>query len=214
MGDRANRAILDVYAEAFQIDGTASEGASRVRADRRWRIEHAQHVHPDDIPRFSRLGGIASMQAAHCTSDGPWVPTRLGDVRAEATSYRWRDFITQEVVVANGTDAPVEKIDPIAGFHALVSRRMKNGRAFYPDQVMTRQEALRSYTFNGAYAAFEEGLKGSLEVGKLADIVVLSKDIMTIPEDEIPTTRVDLTILGGEVKFDRQMSEPSEPVQP
>jgi predicted amidohydrolase YtcJ len=197
IGDRANRVILDVYEEAFQNAGGLT--------DHRWRVEHAQHVHPDDIPRFSKLGVIASMQAVHCTSDGPWVPTRLGKARARATSYRWREFIDQGTLIANGTDVPVEEIDPIAGFHALVTRLMNNGESFYPDQVMTREEALLAYTFNGAYAAFEDHLKGSLEVGKLADIAILSKDIMSIPRAEILTTQVDLTILGGEVKFQREL---------
>lgn len=203
IGDRANRVILDVYEEAFRAAKPAPGVPSKAPVELRWRIEHAQHVHADDIPRFSQLGIIASMQAVHCTSDGPWVPKRLGAARAEATSYRWRDLIEQGVTIANGTDVPVEKIDPIAGFYALVSRRMNNGEAFYPDQVMSRQEALRASTLNGAYAAFEENLKGSLEVGKLADIVVLSKDIMTIPEAEIPATRIDVTILGGKVKYER-----------
>ncbi|MFQ5528349.1 MAG: amidohydrolase [Thermoanaerobaculia bacterium] len=195
IGDRANRRVLDIYEEVFEANGNP--------ADLRWRIEHAQHLSPAEVPRFAELGVIASMQGVHCTSDGPWVPDRIGDQRAEEGAYVWRTLIENEVVINNGTDAPVEDIDPIASFYSTVSRRMNNGDVFYPDQRMTRDEALRSYTLNGAYAAFEEDLKGSIEVGKLADIVVLSDDIMTIPEDKIPEARADVTIVGGEVRFER-----------
>lgn len=200
IGDRANRETLDVFAEAFAA--AASSGR-----DHRWRVEHTQHLHPDDIPRFGALGVIASMQAVHCTSDGPWVPSRLGERRSREGAYVWRSLIDAGAMVANGTDAPVEDVDPIANFYASVTRGMKGGKAFYPEQRMTRREALRSYTINGAYAAFEEDIKGSLTPGKLADITVLSRDIMTIPEEEIPDTEVVYTIVGGEVKYCRTMSE-------
>lgn len=193
IGDRANREVLDIYERVF--------AANPDKSDLRWRIEHAQHVDPADVPRFKELGVIASMQAIHGTSDWPWVPTRLGLERAEKTSYLWRDFLDAGVVVTNGTDAPVEDVNPLASFYASVARKTADGTVFTPGQKMTREEALRSYTLDNAYAAFEEEIKGSITPGKLADIVVLSKDIMTIPEDEIPTARVIYTILGGKVVY-------------
>lgn len=195
IGDRANRRVLDIYEEVFEANG--------MPADLRWRIEHAQHLHPDDIGRFAQLGIIAAIQGVHCTSDGPWVLKRLGSERAEEGAYVWRKLIESGAILGNGTDVPVEAIDPIASYYSSVSRVMRDGGAFYPEQKMTREEALRSYTLNNAYAAFEEDLKGSLEVGKLADITVLSQDILSVPEVEIPKTQVDLTIVGGEVRFER-----------
>jgi predicted amidohydrolase YtcJ len=195
IGDRANREVLDIYERTFA-------GREDV-ADLRWRIEHAQHVHPDDIDRFVELGVIASMQGIHCTSDAPWVYRRLGAERAESGAYLWRTFIDKGIVVTNGTDVPVERISPIASFYSSVVRQDKDGNDFYTAQKMTRMEALRSYTLNNAYAAFEEDLKGSLTPGKLADITVLDTDIMTVPDEEIAGARVDLTIVGGEVRFER-----------
>ncbi|MDX1388619.1 MAG: amidohydrolase [Acidobacteriota bacterium] len=192
IGDRGNREILDLYERHY---------ATRPGEDLRWRVEHAQHLSPDDIPRFAGLGVIASMQGVHCISDGPWVPDRIGEKRAREGAYVWRALIDSGAVVANGTDTPVEDIDPIANFHALVTREMNDGTAFFPEQRMTHAEALRSMTLDAAYAAFEEETKGSLSPGKLADIVVLSRDIMTVPDDEILDTHVDLTILGGEVVY-------------
>ena len=197
IGDRANREVLDLYQRTFE--------AHPGKTDLRWRVEHAQHLHPDDIGRFAELGVVAAMQGIHCTSDGPWVYKRLGARRAEEGAYVWRKLMATGAVVTNGTDVPVEEIDPIASFHASVSRRMKDGEVFFPDQRMTREEALRSYTVNNAYAAFEEDIKGSLTPGKLADIVVLSRDIMTIPESEIPRTAVDYTILGGRIAYSGEM---------
>jgi predicted amidohydrolase YtcJ len=194
IGDRANREVLDIFERAFK--------AHPDKKDLRWRVEHAQHVNSADIPRFGQLGVIASMQGIHCTSDAPYVPTRLGYPRAEEGAYVWQKLMKSGAIIANGTDAPVEDVDPIASFYASVSRKLKDGSVFYPDQRMTRAEALRSYTLNGAYAAFDENIKGSITPGKLADIVVLSKDIMTVPEDEIPTARVLWTIVGGKVVFD------------
>jgi len=195
IGDRANRVTLDVYEEAYK--------AARGQTDLRWRIEHAQHLHPDDIPRFARLGVIASMQGIHCTSDGPWVPKRIGDKRSAEGAYVWQKLMQSGAIVCNGTDAPVEDIDPLANFYASITRRLPDGSQFYADQCMTREEALRSYTINNAYASFEEDQKGSLTVGKLADITVLSQDIMTIPEEEIPATEVMYTIVGGTVMYAR-----------
>jgi predicted amidohydrolase YtcJ len=171
--------------------------------ERRWRIEHAQHVDPADIPRFGQLGIIASMQGIHATSDAPFVLPRLGETRARTGAYVWRQLMKSGAVIANGTDAPVEDIDPIASFHASVSRKTKDGLIFFPAERMTRDEALRSYTIDAAFAGFEESIKGSLKAGKLADITVLSKDIMTIPEDQIPTAQVLHTIVGGRVLYSR-----------
>ena len=144
---------------------------------------------------------IAAVQGVHATSDGPWVPDRIGDDRARTGAYPWRSLLDAGTVLANGTDAPVENLDPIPSFYASVSRRLADGRVFYGDQRMTREEALRSYTLDAAYAAFEDDLKGSLTPGKLADVVVLSKDILTVPDEEILTSRVHLTILGGQVRY-------------
>ena len=195
IGDRANREVLDIYERTFT--------ANPDEADRRWRVEHSQHLHPDDIPRFGQLGVIASMQGIHCTSDAIYVLERLGERRAEEGAYVWQKLMQSGAVVTNGTDAPVEDVDPIAGFYATVSRRLSDGTVFFPDQRMSREEALRSYTMNGAYAGFEEDIKGSLTPGKLADVTVLSQDIMTIPEGEIPSTEVVYTIIGGKVVYDR-----------
>jgi predicted amidohydrolase YtcJ len=197
IGDRGNRTVLDVYEQVFREQGVDGR-------DLRWRIEHAQHLDPADVPRFRELGVIASMQGVHSTSDGPWIPRRIGHERAQHGAYIFRSLLDAGVVVTNGTDAPVEDVDPIASFYSSVTRRMNDGNVFFGEQSMTREEALYSYTMANAFAAFEEDVKGSITVGKLADIVVLSKDIMTIPEEEIPTTTVDLTIVGGQVKHRRQ----------
>ncbi len=195
IGDRANRETLDIYESIFR--------ANPEKRDLRWRIEHAQHLHPSDIPRFGKLSVIAAMQGIHCTSDGPYVIARLGAKRAEEGAYVWQKLMKSGAVIANGTDAPVEDVNPIACFYASVSRKLKDGSVFYPDQRMSRQEALKSYTLNAAYAAFDENIKGSLVPGKLADVTVLSKNIMTIPEDEILTTEVLYTIVGGRVMYEK-----------
>ena len=193
IGDRGNRETLDIYEEAFK--------AHPDKTDLRWRIEHAQHLSLDDIPRFGRLGVIPAMQAIHCTSDAPWVYKRLGEKRAEDGAYVWRKLMDAGSVIPNGTDVPVEPIDPMTCFYAAVTRKLKDGTTFFADQRMTREEALRSYTINGAYAGFEEGIKGSLTMGKLADITVLDRDILTCPEDDIPGTGVLYTIIGGKVLY-------------
>ena len=195
IGDRANRETLDLYEQEFRRHPD--------QRDRRWRIEHAQHLSSADIPRFAKLGVIAAMQGIHCTSDGPFVILRLGPKRAEEGAYVWQKLIETGAIVGNGTDAPVEDVSPLASFHASVSRRLKDGTVFFPNQRMSREQALRSYTWNNAYAAFEEKVKGSLEPGKLADITVLSRDILTVPEDEILATDVVYTIVGGQVAYQR-----------
>ena len=193
IGDRANRETLDIFQRAFE--------ANPDKSDLRWRDEHTQHLHPDDIPRFAELGVIASMQGVHCTSDAPYVVARLGEQRAEQGAYVWKTLLETGAVVSNGTDAPVEDVSPLANYYATVSRKLADGSVFYPDQRLSRLEALQTYTINSAFAAFEEDIKGSLSVGKLADITVLSKDVMTISEDEIPSTEVVYTIVGGKVLY-------------
>jgi predicted amidohydrolase YtcJ len=195
IGDRANRETLNIFEESFR--------AKPRTESRRWRVEHAQHLHSDDIPRFSKSGIIASMQGIHCTSDAPFVIPRLGYRRAETGAYVWRNLLDTGAVVTNGTDAPVEDVDPIKCFYASVSRKLSSGTSFFPKQVMTREEALRSYTRDNAFAAFEEDLKGTLTPGKLADIVVLSHDIMTCPVDDILKARVVYTIVGGTVRYEQ-----------
>ena len=196
IGDRANREVLDLFERNF--------GNGRLGRELRWRIEHAQHLHASDIPRFAELGVIASMQGIHCTSDAPFVPQRLGMRRSEQGAYVWQSLLESGAMVINGTDAPVEPISPIGCFYASVTRKLANGEAFFPKQCMTREQALRSYTLDAAYAAFEDRQKGSLTPGKLADIAVISRDIMTIPEEEIPAARVDMTIVGGQVLYERE----------
>ena len=193
IGDRANRETLDIFERAFK--------AHPSKKDLRWRVEHAQHLSAADIPRFGTLGVIASMQGVHCTSDAPYVTERLGAKRAEEGAYVWQKLMKSGATIANGTDAPVEDVDPIASYYASVSRKLKDGSVFYPDQRMTRMEALKSYTINGAYAAFEETNRGSLKPGKYADITVLSKDILKVPEDEIPTAKIVYTIVAGRILY-------------
>ena len=195
IGDRANREVLDIYQRTF-ADADDPQAL-------RWRIEHAQHVDPADLPRFAELGLIAAMQGVHCTSDAPWVFRRLGAERAESGAYMWRDFIDHGVIIGNGTDVPVEDISPIASYTSSVVRKDRDGNDFFPAQKMTRMEALESYTLNNAYAAFEEALKGTLTPGKLADIAVLDRDILTVSDDELPLTQVDMTIVGGEIRYER-----------
>jgi hypothetical protein len=196
IGDRANRETLDIYEETFK--------ANPDKKDLRWRVEHAQHLAAADIPRFGQLGVIPAMQGVHCTSDAPYVLERLGPERAEEGAYVWQKLMKSGAVISNGTDAPVEDVDPIASYHSTVSRKLDDGSVFYGDQRMSRVEALKSYTIDGAFAGFEENLKGSLAAGKLADVTVLSKDILTIPEDEIPTTQVTYTIVGGKIAYKKQ----------
>tara|TARA_B100000959_G_scaffold155209_2_gene162754 strand:- start:45787 stop:47547 length:1761 start_codon:yes stop_codon:yes gene_type:complete len=197
IGDRANRETLNIYEQVWndlEVDGKQL----------RWRIEHAQHIDPEDIPRFGQLGVIASIQAVHGTSDGPWIPSRLGDERAKSTSQPWRTLFDTGAVITNGTDVPVERIDPIASYYSSVTRIMNNGDAFYPEHKMTREEGLETYTINNAYAAFEEDIKGTLSPGKYADFIVLSNNLLNVEENEIPLTVVEMTFVGGELKYKKQ----------
>jgi len=194
IGDRANREALSIYAA---VKEQAEPNSLR------WRIEHAQTLDPDDVPRFAELGVIASMQGIHATSDGPWVPQRLGMERARRAAYVWRSLIDNDAVICNGTDVPVEPISPIASLHASITRRMANGERFFPEQSMTRLEALKSYTINCAYAAFEEDRLGTLEVGKRADLIVLDRHLLAVSEEELADARVDLTVVDGQVRYQR-----------
>ncbi len=196
IGDRANHEVLDVYAAEFKAHPQAR--------DLRWRIEHAQHLDPADIPRFARLGVIASMQSIHACSDGPYVVKRLGQKRAREGGYVWQSLLKTGAVVANGTDVPVEDEDPIPNFHCAVTRELRDGSAFFPAQAMSRMQALRSYTEAGAYAIFEDQRLGSLAVGKQADITVFDRDLMTEPAEAIGKTRVLYTIVGGELAYQAQ----------
>lgn len=197
IGDRANREALNIYEDAFRRN-------NRNGKDLRWRVEHAQHIHRDDIPRFAQLGVIAAMQGIHATSDAPYVATRLGPERAEEGAYVWKKLVDSGAVVANGTDAPVEDVDPIASYYATVTRRTAAGVEFFPNQKLSRIDALKSYTLWAAFAGFEEHQKGSLTIGKLADITVLTKDITSVPEAEIMSAKVAYTIVGGKVVYQAQ----------
>lgn len=196
IGDRANREILDRYEGAFQKYPDLT--------DHRFRIEHAQHLHPDDIPRFGEMGVIAAMQAIHMSSDRPWAIQRLGKIRIKQGAYVWQKLLQSGAKIINGTDAPVEPVDQIPSFYASVSRKTLAGlpeEGYEPDQAMSRYEALRSFTIDGAFGEFDEDFKGSIEVGKAADFTVFDKDIMTIPEKEILETNVAMTIVAGKVAY-------------
>ncbi len=185
IGDRANREILNIFESA---------GGLQLR----WRIEHAQHLDPLDIPRFHSLGVIASMQAIHCTSDAPFVVKRLGEKRAREGAYAWRSILDAGGHIANGTDAPVEEVDPLPCIYASVTRkRADTGLEFFTEQKMTREEALLSYTLWNAYAAFEEAEKGSLTPGKYADLTIFDINLLTCPPEEILKAKVLRTIVGG-----------------
>ncbi len=193
IGDRGNREVLNIYEEIFQKHFD--------KKDLRWCIEHAQHLSAQDIPRFAQLGVIAAMQSVHCTSDMGFVAERLGAKRAEEGAYVWKKLINSGATICNGTDAPVEDVDPIACFYSAVTRKNTEGKVFYGDQKMTRLEALKSYTINCAYASFEEGIKGSIQPGKLADLVVLSNDLLKCSDDDIKSTKVMYTIVGGKILY-------------
>lgn len=195
IGDRANREVLDIYESMFK------QHPSNV--PRRWRIEHAQHLDPADIPRFGQLGVIASMQGIHCTSDAVYVLQRLGVRRSQQGAYVWRSLIDSGAIVTNGTDAPVERINPFESMYASVTRKINDEIDFFPEQSMTREETLRSYTLHCAFAAFEETRKGSLVPGKLADIVVLDTDLLNCSDDELRQAKVLMTMVGGKVVYRR-----------
>jgi hypothetical protein len=200
IGDRANRTILDWYEGAFN-DVPMIERMDR--SDPRWRVEHAQIVHPDDIPRFAKLKIIPSMQPSHAIGDLHFAVSRLG-VKRLAGAYAWQSFIKQGNVIAGGSDAPVERGEPMIEFYAAVARKDQkgfSGAGWHPEQAATREQALKMFTIWAAFAAFEEKNRGSIEVGKWADLTVLSADIMKIPEPEILKTRCAMTVINGEVVF-------------
>jgi hypothetical protein len=197
IGDRANREILDRYEAAFK------EKPQMVN-DNRFRIEHAQHLHPDDIPRFAELGVIPAMQAVHLSSDRPWAIDRLGEKRIKEGAYMWQALLQSGIPVVNGTDVPVEPLNPIASYYASVTRKTLEGNpegGYEPGQKMTREQALRSYTLDAAYGAFEEGIKGSITEGKLADFTIFDQDLMTVPEETLLDTQVAMTIFNGQVVY-------------
>lgn len=197
IGDRANREVLDRFEQAL-IESNAS--------NHRFRIEHAQHLHPDDIERFAELGVIPSMQTIHMSSDRPWAIDRLGEQRIVEGAYVWADLLSSGAVIVNGTDVPVEPINPIANFFAAVTRQTLLGTpdgGYEPAQKMTRQQALDSMTRAPAYGAFEEHFKGQLTPGFVADFVILSQDIMTVPDDQILATEVNMTVIEGEIRYER-----------
>ena len=200
IGDRANKEILDRYEAAF-------DELSKQDTDHRFRIEHAQHLHPDDIPRFAELGVIPAMQAVHMSSDRPWAIDRLGEKRIKEGAYMWQDLLQSGIPIVNGTDVPVEPLNPIPSFYASVSRKTLKGTpegGYEPEQKMTREQALKSYTLDAAYGAFEENIKGSINVGKLADFTIYNQDLMTVDENEILDTEVVMTIFDGKVVYKKE----------
>jgi hypothetical protein len=201
IGDAANRTALDVCEAAFAAVPPAARPASA--ADPRFRIEHVQVLAPSDIPRFAALGVIPSMQAQHQTSDMPWAQARLGPERVRG-AYAWRALLDTGARIAGGSDAPVERVDPMAAFHAAVTRTDPAGRppgGWYPEQAMTRAEALLHMTLWPAIAVFDEERLGTLVPGKLADLVVLDTDLETAPVEELPHARVLLTVVDGRIVY-------------
>lgn len=200
IGDRGNRFILDAYERAFK----AVPPAQRKIKQPRWRVEHSQIVNPADIPRFAKLGVIPSMQASHAIGDLHFAPSRLGIARL-AGAYAWSSFIKSGSIIPGGSDAPVERGEPMIEFYAAVARKdMKgfSGEGWHPEEAVTRAQALKMFTAWPAYAAFEESLRGSIAIGKLADFTVLSADIMKIREMEILKTRCVMTVIGGEIVYE------------
>lgn len=202
IGDRANRIILGLYERAFN----AVPPDQRQVREPRWRVEHAQILSAPDITRFAKLGVIASMQPSHAISDLFFAPSRLGMDRL-AGAYAWKSLLKTGAIICGGSDAPVERGEPMIEFYAAVARKSINGESaegWHPEQAVSREQALKMFTINAAYAAFEEKDKGTIEPGKLADLTVLSRDIMAIPETEIPNTHCEMTVIGGEVVYASQ----------
>lgn len=197
IGDRANRTVLDMMERLAREHGTR---------DRRWRIEHAQHLHPEDFKRFGQLGVIASVQPYHAIDDGPWAERRIGPDRVRS-AFAFRSLLDAGAMLALGSDWWVAPIDPLLTIHAAVTRHLEGGSrgGWIPEQRISVEEAVFAYTMGSAYASGEEGSKGSIETGKLADIAVLSKDIFTIAAEEIRETRVEMTIFDGTVVYERKV---------
>jgi len=195
IGDRGNRIALDAFESALRANP---------KADHRFRVEHAQVISPEDIPRFARLGVIPSMQATHQTSDMRWAEARVGPQRIRG-AYAWRSLLNTGVIIANGTDFPVEEVNPLLTFHAAVTRQDPAGAppgGWFPEQKMTRQEALQSMTIWAAHAGFQESVMGSITPGKYADFVVLDRDIMRVSDSDILGARVLSTWIGGKPVYE------------
>jgi len=200
IGDRANKEILDRYEIALK------ENPDKAK-DARFRIEHAQHIAPNDISRFAKLGVIPAMQAIHLSSDRPWAIDRLGDKRIKESAYKWQSLLKSGTHIVNGTDVPVEPINPIACFFASVTRQTLKGEpqgGYEPEEEMTRAQALKSYTLDAAYGSFQENVKGSITVGKLADFTIFSQDIMKVADEKILSTEVMITIVDGKVLYENK----------
>jgi len=198
IGDRAYRELLNIYAAEFAKHPD--------KTDLRWRIEHAQVIHPDDVARTVELGVIPAVQGIFACSDGPWVEDRLGPERTQERGYIFNTLAEAGLVPTNGTDPPVDEISPIGSFHCSVTRRLPDGTLFQPQEVYSRERALYSYTMGNAIAAFEEDIKGSITPGKLADITVLSQNLLSVADDELLDTEVVMTIVGGKVRYrDREI---------
>ena len=195
IGDRGNNLVLNIYKQAL---------SEHPMEDHRFRIEHAQVLALNDIPRFAELGVLASMQPTHATSDGPWVEARIGKERAQG-AYAWRKVLDTGAIVPCGSDFPVEEINPMLGIYAAITRRSPSGwpgpEGWMPGECMTREEVIRGFTIRAAYAAFQEDILGSIETGKLADMVVMSKDILTVPAEDILQAAPVYTIVGGKIKY-------------
>jgi len=193
IGDKANQNVLNIYANVIK---------EQKLQDHRWRVEHAQHLHPKDVKRFVENDILASIQTNHCISDASYVTNRFGKQRIKQGAYKWQTLWQSGVKVNNGTDCPIESIDPIKNFYAAVTRKFKNDEpAFYPSECLTRLQALQAYTINNAYAAKQEHLRGSIEVGKMADITILDNNLLSSPDKEILNTKVIATIKLGEIVY-------------
>ena len=193
IGDRAYRELLDIYRAEFAKHPD--------KTDLRWRIEHAQVIHPDDIARTVELGVIPAVQGIFACSDGPWVEERLGEERTRERGYIFNTLAEAGLVPTNGTDPPVDEISPIGSFHCSVTRELPDGSLFYPEEAYPRDRALYSYTMGNAIAAFEEDIKGSITPGKLADIAVLSQNLLEVADDALLDTEVVMTIVGGKLRY-------------
>jgi hypothetical protein len=197
IGDRGNRVVLDAYEKALKKAPTANH---------RFRVEHAQILHYDDIPRFAQLGVIPSMQASHQTSDMYWIGKRLGPTRLYG-AYAWQSLLQSGVIVPNGSDFPVEQVNPLISFHSAISRQDARDypmAGWFPEQKMSREDALRSMTIWPAYAGFQESVMGSLAPGMYADFVILDQDIMRVPAELVLNTKVLATYVGGKAVFDNK----------
>ncbi len=208
IGDRANREVLDAYERALRVPGMTPR-----QLNHRFRIEHAQLLNFDDMPRFAEMGVIASMQPTHCTSDMRWVEARVGPERSKG-AYAWQNLLAAGARIAGGSDFPVESHNPFLGFYAAVTRQDAEGNpegGWNPQERLTREQALAMFTLWAAYASFEEEMKGSLTPGKLADFIVIDRDIMACPPEEILATRVLRTVIGGETVYEAGPAKASEP---